>query len=42
MKEHVGLMADELQAGSDTLQAATKPATLRCYRLDLDPKYLEM
>ncbi len=34
MKEHVGPMADELQAGSDTLQAATKPATLRCYRLD--------
>jgi hypothetical protein len=30
MKEHVGLVADELQAGSDTLQAATKPATLRC------------
>ena len=34
MNEHVGLVADELQAGSDTLQAATKPATLRCYRLD--------
>jgi hypothetical protein len=38
MKEHVGHAADELQAGSDTLQAATKPVTLRCYRLD--PKYL--
>jgi hypothetical protein len=34
MKEHVGQVADELQAGSYTLQAATKPATLRCYRLD--------
>jgi len=42
MNEHVGHrsvartagMADELEAGSDTLQAATKPATLRCYRLD--------
>ena len=42
MKEHIGqrlveraeAVPDELQAGSDTLQAATKPATLRCYRLD--------
>jgi hypothetical protein len=49
MKEHIGqrlvepaeAVADELQGGSDTLQAATKPATLRCYRLVLDPKYLE-
>jgi hypothetical protein len=42
MNEHVGHhsvertegVADELRGGSDTLQAATKPATLRCYRLD--------
>ena len=48
MKEHIGhgsveraeAVPDQLQAGSDTLQAATKPATLRCYRLVLDPKYL--
>lgn len=33
MNEHVGPVADELQSGSDTLQAATKTATLRCYRL---------
>jgi len=48
MKEHIGhgsveraeAVPDQLQAGSDTLQAATKPATLRCYRLVSDPKYL--
>ena len=42
MNEHVGhtsvecieAMVDELQGGSDTLQAARKTATLRCYRLD--------
>jgi hypothetical protein len=34
MNEHIGRVADALQAGSDTLQAATKKATLRCYRLD--------
>jgi hypothetical protein len=40
MNEHAGLTAGTLQAGSDTLQAATKPATLRCSRLD--PIYLGM
>jgi hypothetical protein len=35
MKEQIGPVAGPLQAGSDTLQAATKPVTLRCYRLDL-------
>jgi hypothetical protein len=34
MKEHVGQVASVLRGGSDTLQAATKTATLRCYRLD--------
>jgi hypothetical protein len=42
MKEHVGHLSvectegvvDELRGGSDTLQAATKTATLRCYRSD--------
>jgi len=34
MNEHVGRMAAMLWAGSDTLQGATKPATLRCSRLD--------
>ena len=40
MNEHVGRMAAMLGAGSDTLQAATKPATLRCSRLD--PFFLGM
>ena len=40
MNEHVGGMAVMLGAGSDTLQAATKPATLRCSRLD--PFFLGM
>jgi hypothetical protein len=34
-EEQIGPVAGPLQAGSDTLQAATKPVTLRCYRLDL-------
>ena len=34
MNEHVGRMAGTLGAGSDTLQGATKPVTLRCSRLD--------
>ena len=38
MNEHVGRMAAMLGAGSDTLQGATKPATLRCSHLD--PIYL--
>ena len=33
MNEHVGGMAGMLGAGSDTLQGATKPVTLRCSRL---------
>ena len=40
MNEHVGRMAAMLGAGSDTLQAATKPATLRCSQLG--PYYLGM
>ena len=40
MNEHVGRMAAMLWAGSDTLQGATKPATLRCSHLD--PIYLGM
>jgi hypothetical protein len=34
MNEHAGGMAGMLRAGSDTLQGATKPVTLRCSRLD--------
>jgi hypothetical protein len=34
MNEHVGGMAGMRRAGSDTLQGATKPVTLRCSRLD--------
>jgi len=34
MNEHVGGMAGMFGAGSDTLQGATKPVTLRCSRLD--------
>ena len=40
MNEHADFTAGALRAGSDTLQAATKPATLRCSRLD--PIYLGM
>ena len=40
MNEHVGRMAAMLGAGSDTLQGATKTATLRCSHLD--PIYLGM
>jgi hypothetical protein len=40
MNEQADLTAGMLRAGSDTLQAATKPATLRCSRLD--PIYLGM
>lgn len=36
--EHVGRVAAMLGAGSDTLQAAAKPATLHCFHLD--PFYL--
>jgi len=36
MNEHAGRMTGKLRAGSDTLQGATKPATLRCSRLDLN------
>ena len=38
MNEHVGGKAAMLGAGSDTLQAAAKPATLHCFHLD--PFYL--
>ena len=38
MNEHVGRKAAMLGAGSDTLQGATKTATLHCFRLD--PIYL--
>jgi hypothetical protein len=38
MKEHVGPVTGMLGAGSDTLQAAAKPATLHCFHLD--PFYL--
>jgi len=34
MNEHVGRKTGRLRAGSDTLQGATKPVTLRCSRLD--------
>jgi len=34
MNEHAGGMAGRLRAGSDTLQGARKPVTLRCSRLD--------
>ena len=38
MNEHTGGMAGMLRAGSDTLQGATNPVTLRCSQLD--PIYL--
>ena len=38
MNEHTGRVAGMLGAGSDTLQAAAKPATLHCFHLD--PFYL--
>jgi len=40
MNEHVGFAAGRLEAGSDTLQAETKPATLHCSRFD--PIYPKM